>query len=398
MGSVYENSELTIIAAAGQDEHHGLPGVTTIPRKAQRSVKIGDITVISAMRHPHCTIRSSKWATRGWTFQEAILSRRRLVFTDEQVYWECKAMNCYESISIPLDRLHIPDSSVQRPCFRTGIFGRNGKTTFGVVEGMSTFDYVLVRYLETIEEYTSRDLRYDEDSLNALIGVMREFQSGRNPCLHFWGVPYPASANSSDQLGFFWVGLTWVHTQSCWDSTVKPHRRANFPSWSWSGWAGKISFLASRLPNLGIQFERAVSVSFEYDNGKHMKFQEMVDLSPLDSAHFAHPPLLILRAFVVPSSAFSYNLKSNTWKVSGFLAEVYLSQGAMSPSELYRDLQEGGRFQCIYLRGNQNHCFAMILEMYDGFATRAGIIQFYRFFDPGYFESRGFEKATFRIR
>jgi hypothetical protein len=35
------------------------------------------------MAHPH-HIASPKWSTRGWTYQEAVLSRRRLVFTEGQ--------------------------------------------------------------------------------------------------------------------------------------------------------------------------------------------------------------------------------------------------------------------------------------------------------------------------
>jgi hypothetical protein len=31
------------------------------------------------------TIAKSTWSTHGWTFQEAVLSRRRLVFTEDQI-------------------------------------------------------------------------------------------------------------------------------------------------------------------------------------------------------------------------------------------------------------------------------------------------------------------------
>jgi hypothetical protein len=103
MGLVYENAELTIIAAAGLDENYGLPGVGDTLRKAQLSVEIGKFRILSSMQHPHRAIHSSTWSTRGWTFQEAMLSRRRLVFTEEQVYFECNAMNCYESVSIPFN-------------------------------------------------------------------------------------------------------------------------------------------------------------------------------------------------------------------------------------------------------------------------------------------------------
>ncbi len=38
-------------------------------------------------------------ATRGWTYQEGVLSNRRLVFTEEQVYWECRGMAVCETVT-----------------------------------------------------------------------------------------------------------------------------------------------------------------------------------------------------------------------------------------------------------------------------------------------------------
>ncbi|EHK45124.1 hypothetical protein TRIATDRAFT_243270, partial [Trichoderma atroviride IMI 206040] len=96
MDSVYEKAELTIIAAAGVDETYGLPGAGSKPRSTQPFARVGGLTVLSTMRDAQDSIRSSKWFTRGWTFQEALLTRRRLVFTEEQVYFECGAMSCSE--------------------------------------------------------------------------------------------------------------------------------------------------------------------------------------------------------------------------------------------------------------------------------------------------------------
>ena len=55
---------------------------------------------------PRSDIAKSKWNTRAWTYQEALLSRRRLVFTPRQVYFQCRGMHCVESISVPLKHLH----------------------------------------------------------------------------------------------------------------------------------------------------------------------------------------------------------------------------------------------------------------------------------------------------
>ncbi|OAG15170.1 HET-domain-containing protein, partial [Alternaria alternata] len=96
MDAIYKNSELTIIGAAGQDESYGLPGVGARGRRHQFVAKLDGATLFWNPIDPHELISLSHWSTRGWTFQEALLSRRRLVFTEDQVYFQCNTMNCFE--------------------------------------------------------------------------------------------------------------------------------------------------------------------------------------------------------------------------------------------------------------------------------------------------------------
>ncbi|PVH70530.1 HET-domain-containing protein, partial [Cadophora sp. DSE1049] len=94
MGHIYANAVFTIIAAAGTDPSHGLPGVSCL-RDRQPAIKIGDYTLVGVV-NPAFAISESKWNHRGWTFQEGLLSRRRLVFTQTQVYFQCQLMQCVE--------------------------------------------------------------------------------------------------------------------------------------------------------------------------------------------------------------------------------------------------------------------------------------------------------------
>jgi hypothetical protein len=126
MDMIYQGSEVTIVAAAGDDENTGLPGAGSTARKIQPYFSFGDITVISTMPHPHHVIKGSRWMTRGWTLQESILARRRLVFTDDQVYFECNAINCFESISVPMDLVHTKTKDRFYSFMRSGLF--NGGT------------------------------------------------------------------------------------------------------------------------------------------------------------------------------------------------------------------------------------------------------------------------------
>ena len=101
MDLIYMNAELTIIAAAGGDSDYGLPGVghqKRQPRDLTTCARIGKQFLITTASNPTKSFFRTKWNTRGWTFQEALLSRRRLVFTEEQMYFECHGMYCCESL------------------------------------------------------------------------------------------------------------------------------------------------------------------------------------------------------------------------------------------------------------------------------------------------------------
>ncbi|KUJ10936.1 HET-domain-containing protein, partial [Mollisia scopiformis] len=91
MDTIYEDSEMTIVAAAGVGPTYGLPGVSRT-RRPQPVANIGQLQLVSPGSVAREVLKESRWSTRGWTFQEAYLSRRRLTFTDEQVYYECRGM------------------------------------------------------------------------------------------------------------------------------------------------------------------------------------------------------------------------------------------------------------------------------------------------------------------
>ncbi|KAK0726895.1 heterokaryon incompatibility protein-domain-containing protein [Lasiosphaeria miniovina] len=78
MGDIYEQAVVTIVAAAGTRAH-----------MASRDITVGGQSLSVASTNVSARIQQSRWNTRGWTYQESLLSRRRLVFTDSQVYFQC---------------------------------------------------------------------------------------------------------------------------------------------------------------------------------------------------------------------------------------------------------------------------------------------------------------------
>jgi hypothetical protein len=189
MDSVYNAADITIIAADGDGADAGLPGVLDTARVTHPVIEMGEFDLLYHPPHPYQTIRQSKWFTRGWTLQESVLSRRRLVFTQEQMYFECNAMNCCESLLEDRLVLHSNrNDKANRYCHSGVLAGLDAFASVGVANRERRFEIVQ----SLVEEYTKRNLTFEEDSLNGFAGIFRHFcnSSTRNDSFtHFWGIP-----------------------------------------------------------------------------------------------------------------------------------------------------------------------------------------------------------------
>ena len=65
MNLVYQNAELTIIAAAGHDASFGLLGISTRPRVQKPSLRLGNLQLASTLTDPKTHLQASKWIQRG---------------------------------------------------------------------------------------------------------------------------------------------------------------------------------------------------------------------------------------------------------------------------------------------------------------------------------------------
>jgi hypothetical protein len=103
-------------------------------------------------------------------------------------------------------------------------------------------------FISTVTTYTSRSLTNDGDSLNAFQVGLARFGKPVYPEGFEWGMP----------LKEFPQSLAWIH-----DHTVKPTRRAAFPSWSWAGWGGTVQYptdLTETATESGDLIPRMVSI------------------------------------------------------------------------------------------------------------------------------------------
>ncbi|KAK0711809.1 heterokaryon incompatibility protein-domain-containing protein, partial [Lasiosphaeris hirsuta] len=88
MDRIYRGADFTIIAAGDSNGLAGVGGNTKRPNLDVFNFN-ATTTLYETDPNPIAEIRRSPWFTRGWTFQEAILSRRRLFFTNSQALFEC---------------------------------------------------------------------------------------------------------------------------------------------------------------------------------------------------------------------------------------------------------------------------------------------------------------------
>lgn len=238
MDVIYQGSTVTIIAMSGEDSDAGLPGVSSITARVPQGVETiegKEILVIFPTLVQE--MENARYQTRAWTMQEALLSRCRLVFTKYQAHWRCNSADWCESIDETDDTAHYTDSYYPEKCVEPrphphqhsscDFEPSRSSQQYTVDERLSLGE---ADYRECVENYTSRQLTKDSDSLNAFLGIVSYLCKAWLPNGFIWGMP----------LQDFPQSLRWFHPRQ-----VKPRRRAEFPSWSWCGWEGQATYSAS---------------------------------------------------------------------------------------------------------------------------------------------------------
>jgi len=224
MNKIYNGAFLTIVDATGDCPDLGLSGISA-SRTPLQSVDVGGHRLVCIPDIKHDVDRSP-WSKRGWTYQEGLLSRRRLIFTHKQMYFQCLNMHCCEAVALSLRTCHTKDLTRLR----------EGTDAFRVFppRGIGKQGHDIS---SRVNEYAGRTLSFDSDALNAFLGVFQAYAALQSPVYHFWGIPMgqvTEKHHNSDVLRSFLYSLLWrprTDAKSC--SAV---RRRQFPSWSWVAW------------------------------------------------------------------------------------------------------------------------------------------------------------------
>lgn len=374
MDAVYRHASLTIIAAAGTDESSSLPGVTQDRPAKQTSIQTDEVSILSTLPSPVHQIVDSKWASRAWTFQEAILSRRRLVFTEDQLYFECDSMHCYESLSVSFDMLYATNSrhsDAHNDFIKPKLFGF-GHQTAGILT-----------HIHCAEEYSTRSLTFDEDSLNAFTGVTRNLEKSRMPPVrNICGIPFlhprDVATPSCDYLQMLLSGLSWRHKPY---SRTAPRRRQEFPSWSWAGWAGPVVWPSRTYYAAILEKGTAVgidAVRLQFEDGSVAQISDL-DFRT-DEQALRRPRALFLDTVALPRDALVFDQGSDMLRFqSGGDIKLFPSKEGLTPSKAFKRLHSG-RYEAIRLVTLGDDVYLLLVKRYRSSFYRIGLMTTKTFF------------------
>lgn len=216
MDVIFSSSFLTLYACTGRDPNCGLPGVSR-PRLPPPSIDIGCHGRFELVPSNE-DISSGIWSSRGWTYQEALLATRRLYFTDRQLYYE-------DSSSL--------ESELTSFCSKPpkAYWRFTPETIYTLPSDV----------YGCIQDYTTRSFSFRSDVLNAILGIFSVYDQKfgiRNLC----GLPFKKDSPASVQC--FRDVFPHFAKSLCWRTATTSSRRRGFPSWSWTGWTGKVFWTA----------------------------------------------------------------------------------------------------------------------------------------------------------
>ncbi|QDS76083.1 hypothetical protein FKW77_006097 [Venturia effusa] len=346
MDVIYQCATVTIIALSGEDSSTGLPGVSaTTPRAPQGYESIQGKKLLTIFPMLMQDMEGTKYPTRAWTMQESMLTRCRLLFTNNQVHFWCPSAMFSESIDDVIDPARYTES--HDPPDAKSAINADRAPQYTEAERRARGEQ---EYRNYVSNYTERNMTNDSDSLNAFLGIAAVLRKSWFPEGLTWGMP----------LADFPQALRWYHPR--W---VKPRRRSAFPSWSWTGWEGQITYSAPLdLPNTT---ERG-------------RYQSSVDMVPTYIG--IDDQVLILDAYVVKLSVrtepFSEAFVPGTDILLGPIKEGNFLHSNTLPTKTEEFLiVERNRYRVVPEGSFREDVYMLLLDWKGNFALRRTKVRLY---------------------
>ena len=221
MCSVYQGALLTIAAASSSSGRGGLLYEPPTHR-ITRTTPNGPYTLFGreSIRHKE---KEYPLLTRGWAFQERLLSPRTLYFGSKELLWECRGSRtcqCGESVS-------------------SHIGGDVSKVYQTTTAGAASLDggRLISQWHRLVSRFSQLRLSYEKDVLPATSGPaaqVTEIRRLREPTTYHAGL----WSNS------FEADLLWYRDRG-WEHDQRASRPVSYraPTWSWASVNGPISWI-----------------------------------------------------------------------------------------------------------------------------------------------------------
>jgi len=249
MDAIYDHAVVSIINAATADANApiGLSGMRTpCHRRTHEPFLVNGVWLAEALDPGHGSFRGyldeCTWSTRGWTFQEGLFSRRCLIFTTDQIFWQCRKSSwCEGSFWERDDELQI---------YRH-YFAANLLTSIYEIRDRNWINV----YLAILQKYLLRTFTSEADRLHALSGIHQALEDVTKEKF-FWGIP-----RSRLEHGIAFTPAEPAMRRDCHHSFLDSQGHlvsSQFPSWSWVGWLGNNGMgslnLSITMGTLGLRF------------------------------------------------------------------------------------------------------------------------------------------------
>lgn len=226
MDLIYGNAWVTICAADGEDTLSGLRAMHPKAHDDHQYIRecVPGVRLMVS-RPPETGIRASAWNRRAWTFQERLLSKRCLIFTEGRVYFQCLSTGMSEDIVADKQGAGWSLDLVQAPLQMLRELDRRA---FWV-------------YSKFVSLYTARHLTKPRDILAAFDGICNLMRKTMRAPFIF-GLP-----SSHFDMALLWEPNKALKRRK--QQHRKPSARSEeddedyndmeFPSWAWCGWIGE---------------------------------------------------------------------------------------------------------------------------------------------------------------
>jgi hypothetical protein len=172
MDMIYSRAILTVVAAGGQDADAGLPGLSPSSRVLNQITfqYSPELTFMKVQPDYNDAIYESTWNERGWTYQERVVSKRCLFFTNHTVYYQCqkscmgRRLHCRGSSDGPL-------RTNARYCLKPGaeppLVQKKRQYSINVIKTP-----YFPEYCKIVADYTSRVMSFQTDRLAGMQGIL----------------------------------------------------------------------------------------------------------------------------------------------------------------------------------------------------------------------------------